>query len=83
MSATELHAKIGNLSDSDAARRILENSYDFSEHWDPATVDLLKASARLRLECEDAATSGCDVTVEEFTDFWATCKEVTSSSKSG
>jgi hypothetical protein len=83
LSAIALHEEIGNLSDSDAARKILENNYDFAEHWDPATVDLLRASARLRLECEDPTTSGCDVTVEEFTDFWATCKEVTSSSKSG
>jgi hypothetical protein len=59
------------------------NEYDFSTDWDEATVDLLKASARLRLECEDIPSSSSEVTVDEFTSFWKTCKEKTSSSISG
>ena len=59
------------------------NEYDFSTDWDEAKVDLLKASARLHLDCEDIPSSSSEVTVEEFTSFWKTCKEKTSSSKSG
>jgi hypothetical protein len=83
LSAPDLHSEIGDLSDTEAARRILDNEYVFSDDWDAATVDLLKASAQLRLESEDIPNSNSEVTVEEFMTFWATCKEATSSSKSG
>jgi hypothetical protein len=43
--ASGLHDEIGNLSDTEAARKILQNEYVFSEDWDAVTVDLLKASA--------------------------------------
>ena len=45
-------------------------------------VDLLKASARLRLECEQLPATS-QVTVHEYRQFWSTSKEATSSSKSG
>ncbi len=54
-----------------------------SDDWDEAAVDLLKALAKLRLECKDIPTSNSEVTVEEFNSFWKTCKENTSSSKCG
>lgn len=73
LAAPELQQEIGCLSDTDAARRILENDFDFSTTWDPVTVDLLKAAARLRLECEDTSSSKGEVTTEDFTTFWATC----------
>ncbi|KAL3780888.1 hypothetical protein HJC23_009934 [Cyclotella cryptica] len=64
-------------------KRILENDYTYSDKWDASTVDLLKACAKLRLECDDLATTEYYVTQDDFIDFWATSKESTSSSKSG
>jgi hypothetical protein len=83
LSASALHEEICHLSDTEATRKILENEYVFLEDWDEVTVDLLKASACLCLDCEDIPTSSSEVTVEEFSSFWTTCKEATSSSKSG
>ena len=56
LSASALHEEICHLSDTEATRKILENEYVFLEDWDEVTVDLLKASARLRLDCEDIPT---------------------------
>jgi hypothetical protein len=64
-------------------RRILENEYVFSEKWDLATMDLLKAAARIRVELDNIPGTDSDVTVEDFKAFWATSKERMSSSKSG
>ncbi|KAL3803357.1 hypothetical protein HJC23_009321 [Cyclotella cryptica] len=83
LDASHLRAVIGNLSDTEAAQRILDNNYDFSTDWDPATVDLLKAAARIRLELGAIEQTSTSVTAEDFRSFWATCKENTSSSKSG
>ena len=83
LSASNLHDKIGNLSDTEATRKILQNEYIFLEDWDAATVDLLKTLACLCLECEDIPISNSEVTVEDFSSFCKTCKEATSSSKSG
>jgi hypothetical protein len=83
LSAAALRREIGDLGDTDAARRILENDYTYSDKWDSSTVDLLKACAKLRLECKDSAAEEYTVTEDDFTDFWATSKESTSSSKSG
>jgi len=83
LSASALRDEIGNLSDTEAARKILSNDYEFSDNWDAATVDLLRESAKLRLECDDIPTTHSDVTIDEFSTFWRTCKEKTSSSKSG
>ncbi len=83
LSAGQMVAELGTLSDTTAAQLILDNNYDFSDDWDQATVDLLKAAARLRLEIEDLPQAQHEVTPEEFRDFWLTCRENTSSSKSG
>ena len=39
LNTSELRTKIGDLSDMDATRRILNNEYVFSDEWDSATVD--------------------------------------------
>jgi hypothetical protein len=65
----------------DAAQRISNNEYIFSDEWDPATVDLLKAAAMIRVELEAIPKSDSEVTVEDFKSFWAMSKENTSSSK--
>ena len=83
LSAASLRAEIGDLGDTEAARRILQNDYTFSKEWDPVTVDLLQACARLHLESKDLPALDNDVTVEDFVGFWARSKERTSSSKSG
>lgn len=83
LSAEQMVSQIGNLSDTMTAQLILENKFDFSADWDQATVDLLQSAARLRLEIEDIPATDQEVTIEEFQDFWKTCRESTSSSKSG
>ena len=83
LSASTLREEIGELGDTDAARLILANEYDYPENWDTATVDLLKACARVCLECEKYAPLESAVTPSDFVQFWATSKEATSSSKSG
>lgn len=83
LNAHDLREEIGDLSDAEAARRISENEYVFSEKWDPATVDLLKAAARIRVELDKIQGTDSDVTVDDFRSFWGTSKERTSSSKSG
>lgn len=83
ITAALLQSEIGNLSDTDAARQILENTYKFSEEWDPATVDLLWAAANICLELEEVSQTSNEVLLSDYTSFWSTCKESTSSSKSG
>ncbi|KAL3788945.1 hypothetical protein HJC23_000229 [Cyclotella cryptica] len=83
LSANELLREIGNLSDTEAAKQILSNTYNFSETWDTATVDLLKASARIRLDCGNYPQLTNDISTQEYQDFWSRSKEATSSSKSG
>jgi hypothetical protein len=83
LSATELRWEIGMLSDTDAAQRILDNSYTFSEEWDTATVDLLKASARLRLECGNYPHLTSDITPQEYQDFGQEAKRQLPRPKAG
>lgn len=83
LDSAQLKSVVGGLSDTNAAKIILENTYNFPTDWDPSTVDLLKAAAHIRLELEDIPLSSEQVTTEEFQSFWTSCKESTSSSKSG
>jgi hypothetical protein len=61
----------------------LHNSFDFPEDWDEATVNLLRAAAKIRLEMDELPENNNEVTATDFLSFWTTSREKTSSSKSG
>jgi hypothetical protein len=79
----QLATDIGPLGDTEAARRILDATYEFPPGCDTATVDLLRSVAQIRLEINEVPQHTSAVTTEDFHSFWDTAKESTSSSKSG
>lgn len=78
----QLFDDIGFLGDTEAASRILENTYEYPPDTDPATKLLLQEAASMyaRMTDEEVATF---VTAEDFQYYWQRANERISSSYSG
>ena len=83
LSTGRLLEEIGQFAKKEAARSILDGTYDFPEGTDCVLIVLLQVAARLRVEFEDADMEDSRLTVEDFIDFWQSALEETSSSDSG
>ena len=72
----------GYLATNIAARQVLEGSYDYPEWFDPATKELCKECAQIRL---GGPARSVDTTIcqREWSDRWSPAREKTSSSESG
>jgi hypothetical protein len=84
LSAGRLAEEIGQFGEKDAARQILDGTYEFPDGTDGALIELLKEAALLKVEFEEAGDAGDRrLTVEDFISFWHSAREETSSSDSG
>ena len=53
----------GQLGDTEAARKLLDDSYTFPSDCDEATIALLHEAAKLRLEFDDTPPAENDSTI--------------------
>ncbi len=79
----QLHHDFGNLGITEATTQLFEGRYTFPADCDEATKHYLQEARRIKQMIEDTPMNQHAVTVQEFTSFWASAKETTSSSKSG
>ena len=73
---------LDNLSDTEAAQQILDDEFVFPPDCDSATRDLLREASWVKLEFDKLPPTNSDTTIEDFVEFWSTCREKTASSKS-
>lgn len=83
LSMGKLAEDIGQFAENEAAERILDGTYDFPPGTDGVLIELLKEAARIRVEYDTSTIAPARVTVEDFTDYWHSAREKTSSSDSG
>ena len=83
LSHGKLLADLGTLGDTQAAQALLRGEYSFPNDCDQATKDLLREVAAIKLEHSHLTGPHTNITSEDFTQFWKSAKERTSSSKSG
>ena len=78
-----LYQDFGDLGITPATQQLFAGTYEFPEGCDTATMLYLQEAARIKNTLQHTPTTQQAVTAEEFTTFWNSAKEATSSSKSG
>ena len=78
-----LHNDFGNLADTEASLQLFNGTYVFPRDCDAATMQYLQEAIRIKRALEQLPMDQQAVTPTEFTSFWSSAKESTSSSKSG
>ena len=78
-----LHNDFGDLADTEATHRLFNGTYVFPPNCDTATKQYLQEAMHIKAALEQYPMNTQAVTSTEFTTFWSSAKESTSSSKSG